>query len=174
MIHYVKNYTNATHLVIMINPRHQKIYDFIGFKKFADTKLYPFVNKPAVPMILDVDEFFNSSKHNIASEFACKNSSVLVPKRSYSLSAEDVLDSLDENIQFIKRINDMQFDALIKQFPNLSIKLIELRKKAGVPVKYLSNPRKAMTRMHSEIFDRKRMLEIDKLFKNGLVSEQLN
>ena len=165
MINYVKNYTNATHLIIMINPAHKSLYDYIGFKRFAENKLYPYVNKAAVPMIMNIDEFLSSNKTNMSAKFALKNWQVLVPKRSHKFTARDILVSIEDNIDFINKLTPMQFSALINEYPTLKSLLREL----NVDVKLLKTVapiRKCRTRPHSSIFSKNFMDALDIRYTN--------
>lgn len=39
-------------LVVAVNPKHLSFYTLIGFQKFGEQKMYPFVEAPAVPLFL--------------------------------------------------------------------------------------------------------------------------
>lgn len=76
------NYTvsiDIDHLLIVVHPRHQKIYELFGFKQFAEERSYEAVcGKPAVPMIKKLTEepqvaVRSLKKFFFASPFASKH-----------------------------------------------------------------------------------------------------
>ena len=57
MVNYVEQ-QRITHLVILVNPRHERLYRFLGFKVFADVRSYHGAcGAPALPMILELAHF---------------------------------------------------------------------------------------------------------------------
>ena len=51
-------YCGISHLVILVNPKHAKLYRFLGFKVFSDVRAYHGAcGAPALPMILELSYF---------------------------------------------------------------------------------------------------------------------
>ena len=63
-------YHGTSHLLIMVHPRHEELYRFLGFKPFAEPKPYEGAcGNPAVPMMLDLDEEQKSASRSLRKFF---------------------------------------------------------------------------------------------------------
>ena len=50
-------FSGISHLVIAVHPKHRQLYEFFGFRQFAEVRSYPTVcGNPALPMIQNLKE----------------------------------------------------------------------------------------------------------------------
>lgn len=157
---YIHQYTDATHIVIMINPKHRFIYDCWGFVQFAETRHYPHVNKPAVPMILDLKQFMNAGRRHLPAKFVVKTFGLLRPTRSFRYTEREILARAELFPEFIQSLSTSQFEALIEEFPKAQETLSSIRQTDDRSVANAAL-RNARVRVYSTCFSVSEMAKLD-------------
>ena len=166
MINYIRKYTNATHLVIMVNPKHRFIYEYWGFSQFAEVRLYPLVNKPAVPMILELGKFFSSTDTHLPAKYTAINYRVLKPKRSYRATSRDILLRAELCPEFIRSLTACQFAALVQEYPRCKNGLESIRNSQAKARAY-EELNEARVRVFSTSYSMLQMAQIDAEYLRG-------
>jgi hypothetical protein len=117
---YAWQTTDATHFVIMVNPKHKSIYDFFGFKQFCEVRHYPRVNKPAVPMILDLKNFFSSAGESMAALFVTTSMHNIEDKSRYIPSTLDLAERIASNPSYFRSLSNEELKKLETIYPSLN------------------------------------------------------
>src|SRR5690606_27503121 len=91
MLNYIYQYSDATHLVIMVNPKYASIFELIGFEQYSEIRHYDKVDKPVVPLVLDIETFMASANYNPASLFSQSVLISLERGHKYQFSASDLI-----------------------------------------------------------------------------------
>jgi hypothetical protein len=149
MLNYVYQFTDATHLVIMVNPRHESLYKEIGFYRYSEIRHYSAVNNHlAVPMILDIEHFFSSAHKNVYSLYATKCMRVIQRIKKYKITAGDVAKLLAENPKFFIDLNNDEEETLLHYYPDIA-SILEMNKSIHSKKKEYEEFREAIVEDHS-------------------------
>jgi hypothetical protein len=125
-INYAYQFTEATHVVVVVDPRHADIYRYIGMEQFSDIRLYPRVNKKAVPFILDIEKFFAAATDHVPSLFAVSCMQVLERRRRYTPSTLDLVHRISQDIACAIHLSSCERQALAKSHSTIGPLLAEL------------------------------------------------
>jgi hypothetical protein len=119
-INYLYQATNASHLVIMVNPKHKEIYDFFGFEQFSEIRHYPRVNKPAVPMILSLDRFLASANTHVPALFVTSCMSIIEERREYRVTNLDIIERAVTNPEYFLALSEDELSVLTNLYHGLA------------------------------------------------------
>lgn len=118
MVNYVYQFTDATDLVIMVNPKHASLYTFIGFNLYAEPKFYEKVGKIAVPMILDIEKFLSTADKSLPAYNVISNFRKFPDSVPFYFSSTDLAERLITSLGW-KSITDREFVGLLDVDPKL-------------------------------------------------------
>lgn len=117
VLNYIQEYSDATHLVMLANPKHKSLYKYLGFVQFAEEKPLSPEETTRVPMILNLSRFFNSAAHHPPAYLAEQCRKILTPQRSYHYTDEDLIARAEFNKDFVRSLTRWQIEILSKEYP---------------------------------------------------------
>jgi hypothetical protein len=129
VLNYIKEYSDASHLVVLANIKHKSVYKYIGFAQYGEESNLASDRSIRIPMILNLNRFFTSAENHPPAYLAEQCKKILTPQRSYKFTDADLVARAEFHHEFVKDLSGWQIETLSRFYPRAATTLHRLQSK---------------------------------------------